>query len=105
MRGLSINVQLVVLIVEDETTTLLVYREMGIVALRKHVQVVPVRQLRPHFYGLPVRRVELPHSVNIRPVTLLTSLAKPNLGFPEITLQVVVYHVEILKGRKFGVGK
>lgn len=104
MRGLPINVQLIVLIVVNETTTLLEDGEVCIVALRQQVQVIPMRQLGPDLYRLPIRRVEFPESVYVRPVAFLATFAKPDLRFTEITLQVVVYDVEVLERRELGVG-
>lgn len=103
MRGLSINVQLVILVVVYKAAPLLEYREMRVVALRQHVQIIPVRQLRTHFHGL-ARRVELPHGVDVRPVALLTALSQPHLRFAEVALQVVVHHVEVLERRELRVG-
>lgn len=103
MRGLPINVQLVVLVVVYKTTPFLEYREMRVVALRQHVQVVPVRQLRAHFHGLP-RRVELPHGVDVRPVALLAALPQPHLRLAEVALQVVVHDVEVLERGELAVG-
>lgn len=41
--------------------------------------------------------------MNVRPVTLLSSFPKPHLGFADITVQVIVNDVEILKRRELGV--
>lgn len=104
MRGLPINVQLIVLVVVNETTTLLEDGEVRVITLRQQVQVIPMRQLGPDLYRLPIRRVEFPESVNVGPVALLSTLAKPDLRFTEITLQVVVNDIEVLEGRELGVG-
>lgn len=104
MRGLSINVQLIVLIVVDEAAALLEDGEVRFVTLREKVQVVPVRQLRPHFDRLSIDGVDLPQRVDIRPVALLTALAQSDLRFADIALQVVVNHVEVLERRELRVG-
>lgn len=104
MRGLSINVQLVVLIVVDEAAALLEYREVRVVALREHVEVVAVRELRPHLDRLPICGVELPYSVYVRPVALLAALAQPHLRLAHVALQVVVHNVEVLERGELRVG-
>lgn len=103
MRGLSINVQLVVLIVVDETTAFLEYREVRVVALREHVEVVAVRELRAHLHGLAVGRVELADGVDVRPVALLPALAQPHLRLAHVALQVVVDDIEVLEWRELEV--
>lgn len=47
--------------------------------------------------------MELPQRVDIRPVAFLTALAKPDLRFTEIALQIVVDDIEVLEGRKLGI--
>lgn len=100
MRGLPVDVQLVVLIVVYEAATFLEYSEVGIISLRQLVQVVAVRQLRPYFHRLPIARVELPHRVDVRPVALLTTLAQPHLRLTEVALQVIMHHIEVLERRE-----
>lgn len=41
--------------------------------------------------------------MNVRPVTLLPSFPKPHLGFSDITVQVIVNDVEVLKRRELRV--
>lgn len=41
--------------------------------------------------------------MNVRPVTLLSSFPKPHLGFADITVQVIVNDVEVLKRRELRV--
>lgn len=70
--------------------------------MREHVQVISMRELSPHFHGLAVA-MELSKRVNIRPVAFLTTLPQPDLGFPEIALQVIMNDIEVLEGGEFGV--
>lgn len=105
MCWLSVYIQLVVLVIVDEATALFEDRKVGIVALRKLVKVVPVRQLGTHFNRLTVGGVKLSHRVNIRPVAFLTAFAQPDLRLAKVALQVVVYHVEVLEGRELRIGR
>lgn len=105
MCRLPVNVQLIVLIVVDETPPLLKYREVGVVALRQQIQIIAVRELSAHLHRLSIRGVELPQRVNIRPVALLAAFPEPDLGFAHIALQVIVYDVEVLERGEFRIWK
>lgn len=96
---------MVVLIVVYEAAALLEYGEVRVVALRQHVEVVAVRELRAHLHRLLVGGVELAHRVDVRPVALLAALAQPHLRLAEVALQVIMHDVEILEGRKLRVGE
>lgn len=104
MCWLPIDIQLIVLIVVNEATTFLEYREVSVVSLREQVQVIPMIQLRPYFDRLPIRGMELPQRVDIRPVVLLPSLTQPDLRFTQIALQVVMHDIEVLERGEFRVG-
>lgn len=84
MCGLSVNVQLVVLVIVDEAAALLEYREVSVVSLRQKVEIIPMRELRTDLNGLPVSGMEPPDGVDVGPVALLAALAQPRLGLAEI---------------------
>jgi hypothetical protein len=54
MAWLLVDVKLEILIVYQETTTLLEDGVVSVVSLRQHVQVITLSQLSFHFNGLPV---------------------------------------------------
>lgn len=105
VRGLAVDVELVVLVVVDEAAALLEDGEVRVVALRQQVEVVAVRELRAHLHGLLVGGVELAQRVDVRPVALLAALAQAHLRLAHVALQVVVHHVEVLEGRELRVGR
>lgn len=65
MPWFFIDIQLEVLIVHQETTTLLVDGEMWLILLRKMVDVVTMRDLRFYFDNLTTRFALPAHSVNV----------------------------------------
>lgn len=86
MRGLPINVQLVVLIVVYEAASLLEDRKVGVVPLRQQVEVISVVQLSAYFHRLSITRVEPPHRVYVGPVAFLPALSQPHLRFTKVRL-------------------
>lgn len=68
MTRFSVNVQLKVLILNEKASPLLEDCKMRIISLSKHVQVVSMCELSPHFHHL-IANLWLTNSVNITPMT------------------------------------
>ena len=67
VAGFPVDVELEVLVVDEEATSLLVDGEVGVVLLRKHVHVVTVCELSPHLHHL-VTDLGLADRVDVGPV-------------------------------------
>lgn len=103
MAWLLVNIKLKILVVDKEAAALLVDGEVSIVALGQQVHVVTMRQLGLHLNaGLPVN-VWTPLRVDVAPVVLLSTLAKASLHLGSGGLQIMMYDIEILEGRKLAV--
>lgn len=74
MARLLVDIQLEVLVVDQETPSLLKNREMSIVTLRQQVHVVAMCQLGANFHRLVVDE-RASNCVNVGPVTLLATFA------------------------------
>uniref|UniRef100_A0A8D8PK58 Uncharacterized protein n=1 Tax=Cacopsylla melanoneura TaxID=428564 RepID=A0A8D8PK58_9HEMI len=95
MAGFLVHIQLEVLVVVYETSSLLEYRPVRVVLLLQHIDVVAMRQLGFDFDHLVVN-LGLAYRVRVTPVTLLSSFPQSGLHLGSSRLQIMVHHVEIL---------
>lgn len=100
MSWLLVNIQLEILIVDEEATTLLVDGEMGIVTLGQQVHVVAMRQLGLHLDAGLSMDIGASLSVDVAPVVLLAALAQASLHLRPGRLQIVMHHIKVLEGRE-----
>lgn len=102
MAGFFVDVQLEVLIIYQETSSLFKNGEMSVVALCEQVHVVPMCQLCTHFDRLTIKPWP-PNRVNVCPMSLLATFSQARLQLGTDRLQIVVDHFKIGEFRKLGV--
>lgn len=102
MARLPVDIELKVLIVHQETASLLEYRKVRIVALRQQIHVVAMRQLRAHLDRLAAN-VRPTNRVDVRPVAFLAAFAQTRLQFGSHRLQIVMDDLKVGKLGEFGV--
>lgn len=101
MTRLLVDVQLEVLVVDQETASLLEDREMCIVTLRQQIHVVSMRQLCAHLHRLVVDE-RTSNGVNVRPVSFLATFAQSSLLLGTDGLQIMMDDLEVGEFGEFG---
>lgn len=103
MARLPVDVELEILIVDQEATSLLVDGKVSIVALRQQVHVVTVGQLSLHLDAGLAMHIGTTLCVYIAPVVLLTTLAQTRLHLGTSRLQIMMHHIKVLERRKLAI--
>lgn len=103
MTRLPVDVELEILIVDKEATSLLVDGKVSIVALCQQVHVVTVGQLSLHLDAGLAMHIGTTLGVNIAPVVLLTTLAQTRLYLRASGLQIMMHHIKVLERRKLAI--